>query len=128
MYKLYRLMAGISLLVRQFLLPNPFDMLPHPYTIELSEISIAIPPLVLNIIVEPMLHAVTFAVVGIYYITGESPVCGSFLYLVFYAVHVGLLMIMAKIQFATWAVIIIIVLYFTFHFGLLLLLNHSSAA
>jgi hypothetical protein len=92
-------MAGISMLVRQFLLPNPFEQLPHPIVAEFSGISIAIPPLMLNIIAEPILHAFTFVIVGIYYSRGEFPTFGSSLYLIFYSI--GLLALMAMMQFAT---------------------------
>lgn len=127
MFKLYGFMAGISSLVRQFLLSNHFEKLPHSIAIEISGISISPPPLVLNIIAEPILHIITFSVVGIYYSKGEFPTLGSFLYLVFYAIHVGLLTLMAVFQFATWAVVLIVVLYILCHIGLLSLLNHRSA-
>ena len=126
-YKFYGLMAGIGMLVRQFLLPNPFEQLPHPIVAKFSGISIAIPPLMLNMFAEPVLHAFTFAIVGIYYSRGEFPALGSFLYLVFYSIHVGLLALMAMMQFASWAIILILILYIASHISLLLFITHRSA-
>lgn len=126
MRKLYRFIAVISVAVRQFLLPNPFEKLPHPIAVKFSGISIAIPPLVLNIIAEPVIHTITFAVVGIYYSKGDFPAFGSLLYLLFYSIHVGLLALMAMTQFTAWAIILIVVLYIACHMALLLLINHRS--
>ena len=125
--KIYGLMAGISTLVRQFLLPSPFEQLPHPIIAESGGISISIPPLMLNIIIEPALHIFTFTIVGIYYSRGEFPAFGSLLYLIFYFIHVGLLTLMAMTQFATCAIIFILFLYIACHIILLLFINHRAA-
>lgn len=126
-FKFYGLMAGISIFVRQFLLPSPFEQLPHPILAKSGEISIPIPPLMLNIIIEPVLHIFTFTVAGIYYSRGEFPAFGSLLYLIFYFIHVGLLALMAMTQFATWAIILILFLYISCHISLLLFINHKVA-
>lgn len=63
---MYRLMALISVLVRQFILPNPFEQLPKSVSVTFSGVEIAVPPALLNLFAEPMLHAITFAIVGLY--------------------------------------------------------------
>lgn len=76
---MYKLVAGISLLIRQFCVPNPFE--PRSDA------------LLLNIIAEPIMHIVTYGVVGIFYEKYSAPAVGSFLYLLFYCIHTGLLML-----------------------------------
>lgn len=94
---MYKIMALISMLVRQFYMPNPFE----PRT----------DALLLNIIAEPIIHTITFGVVGIFYDRGSAPALGSFLYLLFYFVHTGLLMLIGYFQWAKIAIIIILALY-----------------
>lgn len=74
---MYRLIAWLSKLIRIFIIPNPFGNLEYG--------------LLINIMAEPILHIITFGVVGLFYNTGSAPAFGSFLYLLFYIIHVGLL-------------------------------------
>lgn len=116
MYKLYTIIAVISIIVRQFVLPNPFEPLGETFTLSIKEIVIPLNPIVANWIAEPILYAVTFAIVGIYYRKGRNnPALGSFLYLLFYAVHVGLIYIVSSFGFAWIAIIIVLVLYIAVH-------------
>lgn len=111
-YKLYYIIATISVLVRQFLLPNPFDPLGEAFSVTITDIVIPFHPLVLNWLAEPVLHTVIFAIVGIYYHKGRNkPTLGSFLYLLIYSIHVGLIYIISLFGFAWIALIIILVLY-----------------
>lgn len=94
---MYKLMKFLSILIRQFCLPNPFENLPNG--------------IIINWIAEPILHAITFGVVGLFYRERSAPALGSFLYLVFYFIHTGLLMICSYFNFANIAIIIITSLY-----------------
>lgn len=124
MYKLYGIIALISALVRQFVLPNPFEPLGERFTLTVSSVAITLTPDIANWIAEPILHAVTFAIVGIYYSKGENePALGSFLYLLFYAVHVGLIHIVSSFGFDWVAIIIVLVLYVALHIGINVLKN-----
>lgn len=124
MYKLYSIIATISVLVRQFLLPNPFDPLGETFSVTITDIVIPLHPLVLNWLAKPVLHAVTFAIVGIYYHKGHNnPALGSFLYLLFYAIHVGMIYIVSSFGFAWIALIIVLVLYTCAHIGVNVLRN-----
>ncbi len=78
---MYKLIAGLSLLIRLFVLPNPFDSFQYGFMI--------------NIAMEPVLHAVTFGIVGFYYSRSYAPTLGSFLYLLFYCINIGLLQLWA---------------------------------
>lgn len=124
MYRFYSIVAALSTLVRQFLLPNPFDPLGEEFAITVNDVVMPLHPLVLNWIAEPFLHAFTFAVVGIYYRKGRhNPALGSFLYLLFYSVHVGMIYIVSSFGFARAAIIIVIVAYAALHIGINILKN-----
>ena len=70
---MYKLMAAISVLIRQFCIPNPFEALGDGGGVNIGEKSIVISPGVLNWVAEPFMHVVTFAVVGLYYDRGSAP-------------------------------------------------------
>jgi len=115
---MYKLIAAISILIRQFCIPNPFDALGDGLIVNIGETSILLPPGVLNWVAEPIMHMVTFAIVGLYYDRGSAPALGSFLYLLFYCIHTFLLWLMSLAGFSTWAVVVIVVLYIACHMGL----------
>ena len=115
---MYKLIAAISILIRQFCIPNPFDALGDGFVVNLEQIAILLPPYVINLLAEPFIHAVTFAVVGIYYDSGTAPAFGSFLYLIFYCLHIFLLWLMSLAGFAIWGVWLIIAIYVGCHVGL----------
>ena len=115
---MYKLIAIISTLVRQFYIPNPFDALGDGLVVNIGETQILLPSGVLNWVAEPFVHVVTFSVVGLYYDRGSVPVLGSFLYLLFYCVHTFLLWLMSLVGFSTWAVVVIVALYIACHVGL----------
>lgn len=112
---MYKIIAALSILIRNFCLPNPFEVI-GDIEIPFQETVIAIPPIVINFLFEPILHTITFGIVGLYYNRHRnSAAFGSFLYLVFYCVHVGLLYLMAMSNFAIWAVLVILVAYMLCH-------------
>lgn len=115
---MYKLIAAISILIRQFCIPNPFDALGDGLIVNIGETSILLPPGVLNWVTEPIMHMVTFAIVGLYYDRGSAPALGSFLYLLFYCLHTFLLWLMSLAGFSTWAVVVIVVLYIACHMSL----------
>lgn len=94
---MYKIMAGLSILIRQFYIPNPFEPRADAW--------------LLNLIAEPVMYMITFNVVGIFYARGSAPALGSFLYLIFYFIHTGLLMLMGYFQWTKIAIIIIAVSY-----------------
>ncbi len=94
---MYKLIATISLIIRQFYIPNPFEPRPDAALI--------------NLIAEPIMHMVTYGVVGIFYEEYSAPAIGSFLYLLFYCIHTGLLMLMGYFCWDKTAITIIAILY-----------------
>lgn len=115
---MYKLIAAISILIRQFCISNPFDALGDGLVVNLGETPILLPPRVLNWVAEPFMHVMTFAIVGLYYDRGSAPALGSCLYLLFYCIHTFLLWLMSLAGFAIWAVVLIVALYIVCHMGL----------
>mgnify|MGYP006932497471 CR=1 FL=1 len=112
---MYKFIAFISVILRQFVIPNPFEALGEGLTVTIDKTPMLLSPVLLNWIAEPCLHAITFAVVGLYYHRGENPAAGSGLYLLFYCIHTFIIWLMSLAGFATWAVVLILVGYVVCH-------------
>lgn len=97
MGKLYAIIAIISILVRQFYLPNPFECFGDS-------------AIIINWIAEPIIHAVAYGMVGLVYHKGDAPVLGSILYLGTYAVIAGILVIMGIFSFAWWWIFVVVLI------------------
>lgn len=124
---MYSLVKGISILIRQFIIPNPFEKLSEPLLISIYGSKIELPPAFLNILAEPLLFLLTFLVVGLYYQRGiDQPAKGSLLYLLFYCIHVALLQMLSSFNFSFIAIIIVVVGYVACHVGFLFLRGHFS--
>ena len=93
---IYGIITIISLLVRQFVLPNPFECFGDNAVL-------------INWIAEPIIQVVAYGIVGIFYISGSAPALGSLLYLLIYALIVGLLWVLGIFSFAWWWILIIVV-------------------
>lgn len=95
---MYKIIATISVLIRQFVLPNPFKSFG------------LIGSIVANLIAEPIVHILAFGLVGIFYARGTAPALGSFLYLICYAVITGTLYLMAMFAFSLSSIIFILLI------------------
>lgn len=93
---MYGLMAVISILIRNFVLPNPFECFGDS-------------AFIINLIAEPIIHAVAFGLVGLIYSRGEAPALGSTLYLLAYAMITGFLFLLGIFSFAWWWILTIVV-------------------
>lgn len=93
---LYGIMTVISVVVRQFFLPNPFECFGDR-------------AIIINWIAEPVIQVLAYAVVGLFYVKGSASTLGSILYLITYALIVGLLWLIGLFSFAWWWVLIIVV-------------------
>lgn len=112
---MYKFIWFISVLLRQFVIPNPFDALGDGIPITINGISIIIAPIIINLAVEPIMHFITYSVVGLHYSRGSNPAMGSFLYLLFYCVHTFALWLLSLAGFATWAIVVVLIGYILFH-------------
>lgn len=98
---MYRLMTGISAVIRMFYMANPFDGLQYGALLQFAT--------------EPLFHLVTYTVVGLYYSMGEFPFWGSLLYLLFYWIHVGVVMSFKIFNWNMFGVVFITILYIGAH-------------
>lgn len=116
---MYNLVAMVSFIIRQFCLPNPFEPLCNSVTIELTNITIPVGADLLNWFIAPILHSVTFVVVGMYYRRGENnPLMGSLLYFVFYCIHTAMIYAMSDFNFSKMSMFAIAVVYIFIHIGI----------
>lgn len=121
---MYKFISVISSVIRTFYLPNPFKPLNGRYTLMLLNAEIPITADIINLIAEPLLYFIAFNVAGLYYSKGiDNPAKGSFLYLLFYCVHAGLIYVLSLLSFAEWAIILVLILYIAAHIGFNVLKN-----
>ena len=99
-------MTVISTLVRQFVLPNPFECFGDQ-------------AILINWIAEPIIHAVAYGIVGLFYIRGSAPVLGSIAYLFVYAAIVGILWLCGLFSFAWWWIAILVVAFIALIAGIM---------
>ena len=102
---MYNIVCLISVIVRQFFMANPFED---------AAIEVPLGPIFSNMITGAMLVPTTYMVVGIFYKRRSSPAVGSMLFLIFYLVHNGLLVLMSKAEFNKIIIGIILVAYIAF--------------
>ncbi len=115
---MYSLVKLISMLIRQFFLPNPFLILPD-FTLTILNVNSVIPSSgfapILNVLASIILVPVSYYVAGIYYEPRSAPAWGSFLFLLFYSVHTGLLHLMLLFGFTIWSIVFILLTYICIH-------------
>lgn len=113
---MYSIIRFISSFIRENMLPNPFEVLGEKFNVDLFGLVLPMTPDLFMLLLETfVLGTITFAVVGLYYERGSTPAWGSFLYLTFYCIHIGLLQLMGKFAFNEIACGIIIALYIILH-------------
>lgn len=110
---LYGVLVVISVLVRQFILPNPFECFGDK-------------AIIINWIAEPIIHVVAFALVGLVYRKGSNPGLGSILYLLTYALIVGVLWVLGIFKFAWWWILILAIAFIGIVIGIRWLGNKLS--
>ena len=92
---MYKLISVLSLLIRQFFLPNPFECFGDS-------------ALLINWIAGIVMAPVTYLLAGLVYEKGSEPAVGSLLYLVIYAILIGVLCVMSIFSFAWWWILILV--------------------
>ena len=92
---MYKLISILSVLIRQFCLPNPFECFGDSAVL-------------INWIAGIMMAPITYVIVGLVYEKGSEPAVGSLLYLVTYALLTGVLCVMSIFSFAWWWILILV--------------------
>lgn len=110
--RMYKLISVSSVFIRQFLLPNPFA------AFQLGELY--------NWVATALLLPITFTVVSLFYRRGSAPALGSFLFLVFYMIHTGILLLCSVFSFNVIACVVIGTVYFAALIGGVTLKNRVS--
>ena len=105
MRSLYGLVTLASILIRQFVLPNPFECFGEKAA-------------VINWIAEPILQIVAYLLVGLVYQKGDMPAVGSALFLITYAVLVGILWLLGIFRFAWWWILLLVIAFVAIVIGI----------
>ena len=109
MSMIYTFMVIISVFVRQFVLPNPFECL-GDYAV------------LINWAASAVIGELSYIIVGKVYRKGSAPVIGSILYLFVYSMITGVLLLMSIFNFAWWWVLLMLVACAAVIFGIRVLL------
>lgn len=112
---MYKLISVLSLLIRQFCLPNPFECFGDS-------------ALLINWIAGVVMAPISYLIVGLVYEKGSEPVIGSVLYLVTYALLAGILMVMGIFSFAWWWILILVVAFVGLIIGIRLIYEKIEAS
>lgn len=96
---MYELISGFSIIIRSFILPNPFDSFQYG--------------ILINLAIEPILYILTRSIVGIFYTRGSAPAFGSLLYIAFFSINVGLIQVWANLGATFLIGVAIITMYFS---------------
>jgi len=97
MWKMYEMIKISSIFIRQYLLPNPFGNSPDSYFY--------------NLIAGFILYPITYCIVGLFYRPRSNPLLGSFLYLLFYSIHTGMIILASTLNFSRIAIAFILSIY-----------------
>lgn len=89
---MYHIMSVLSLLIRQFYLPNPFECF--------GDIGV-FSNWCAGIILAPL----SYALVGLVYQRGSAPAVGSLLYLLAYSGLTAILWLLGLFSFSKWAIV-----------------------
>ncbi len=92
----YGVASLISLVIRNFFLPNPFECFGDH-------------AIIINWVAEPIIQGISYALVGLVYKKGSNPALGSVLFLLTYALLVGVLCLLGLFGFAWWWILIMVV-------------------
>ena len=92
----YGVLSIISLIIRHFVLPNPFMCFGEQADY-------------FNWIAEPIIHAIAYAIVGLFYIKGSAPEIGCVAYLMVYSLITGALLLCGVFAFAWWWILIVVI-------------------
>ncbi len=92
----------------------------------IGESPLVLSPEILNWIADPIIFAITFGVVGLYYISGSAPALGSFLYMFFYCVHIAGLYLLLSIYPTVWLMILIVGVYIALHITALIIKSRAD--
>lgn len=89
------------------LIGNPFEVLGDGILIN----KVLLSPQLLGILIEPLLHVLSYTMVGLLYKERSAPALGSILYLIMYVCNSFILYVMSLFGLKIWSSTIIIFVY-----------------
>ena len=104
----YGIISLIGYIVRNLLLPNPFECFEGK-------------AFWINFIAELVIHLIAFLITRLFYEKGSFPALGSLLYLVFYCAVVFALWLLSLVQFACWSIVIAVIVIAAIAVGIFIL-------
>lgn len=108
---MYSIFSVLSFLIRQFVLPNPFESFAGQ-EITLWGAKIIIEPITANWISGIILFPISYFVAGLFYKREmKMPTLGSFLYFAFYCFHTLIVYVFCKLSFSIIPCAIILLVY-----------------
>lgn len=121
---IYLGLAVMFSFVRQYFMPNPFDVLGEGVILSIFGPSRLFTPTELNFYAEPITHGFTLWLVSLYYERKSNPTLGCVLYMIFYCVHAFLLHCMAAAYPTVWLIVLIVGAYAAFHIAAITRMNN----
>ena len=103
----------LSILIRNFLLPNPFECFGEK-------------ALVINHVVGGVIGLISYSIVSLDYKRGSNPSKGSFRYLFVFTIITLLLYVMGLFSFAWWSVLGVLIAFVGVMYGLVRLNEHIA--
>lgn len=112
---MYEIISTLFWFIRQFLMPNPFEILGDGIMINIGDTPFLLTPALLNWIAGLFLPLITFAFVGIYYRKNSEPALGSILYMFLFIIHTLLLYLICCVYSMIWLIVLICIAYIGIH-------------
>ncbi len=112
-FSLYGVVSLTSIIIRQFVLPNPFECFGDN-------------AIIINCIAEPIIQLVAYLLIGLVYQKGSNPGLGSLLFLLTYAFIVGILWVLGLFKFAWWGILILVIAFIGIVIGIRWLSNNLA--
>ena len=119
---IFRIVSVVFGFVRQFMLPNPFEVLENGITIN----GVILTACTLNLIAGAFVPCLTRVMVGFVYESGSCPVFGSFLFMIVYMSNFGILELMSRVYPKIWLVHTIAISYAVICFLIVFFVNNSK--
>lgn len=92
----YGITSIISYIIRNSILPNPFECFgKNAFWI--------------NLIADPIIHIVAYFITGMFYKRNSFPTLGSILYCVFYCAIIFALWLLSLVKFVWWSIVLAII-------------------
>ena len=124
--KTYIILSTLFWFIRQFFIPNPFEVLDDGIPVMINDVPLLLTPDVLNSIAGLVLPAFTYIVVRLFYQRGSAPAVGSILYMILFCVNTGILYLMSFAYPSIWLIMLIGIIYLGLLIKVRILINKCS--